>query len=128
MKKMIICTAAFAFAFTCAVAGISVAATGGAESLIIKGPGGKKEVNFPHHKHQGTYKCETCHHTKNADGSMGPYVAGKEAKCDTCHKLGKPSDNIHQKCKGCHKTEKAAGKNAPTSCGMSGSCHQKPTK
>lgn len=125
MKKMIICTAAFAFAFTCAVAGVSVAATGGSENLVIQGPGGKKEVHFPHHKHQANYSCETCHHTKNADGSQGPYVAGKEAKCDTCHKLGKPSDNMHKRCKTCHAEEKKAGKKAPTSCSGGSSCHPK---
>jgi len=123
MKKMIICTAAFAFAFTCAVAGVSVASNHGpAEMTLIDS--GKKPAHFPHKAHQDREKCDACHHTKNADGSKGPYVAGKEEKCGTCHnksmankKLGSFKNAAHKLCKTCHKAKKA-----PTKCST---CHPK---
>ncbi|MDH3394427.1 MAG: cytochrome c family protein [Desulfobulbaceae bacterium] len=120
MKKMIICTAAFAFAFTCAVAGVSVAANHGPAEMTLSDTG-KKPAHFPHKAHQDRGKCADCHHT---DGTPGSYVAGKEAKCSTCHnkdmankKLASFKNAAHAKCKGCHKEHKA-----PTKCGT---CHPK---
>ena len=120
MKKMIICTAAFAFAFTCAVAGVSVASNAGPAEMTLSDTG-KKPAHFPHKAHQDRSKCSECHHT---DGTPGSYVAGKEAKCSTCHNkkmANKKMDSFkkaaHKKCKGCHKA-----KGAPTKCGT---CHPK---
>ena len=123
MKKMIICTAALAFAFTCAVAGASFAGNAGPAEITLSDTG-KKPAHFPHKAHQDREKCESCHHTKNADGTQGPYVAGKEAKCKTCHNsemankaLGSLKQAAHARCKGCHKE-----KGAPTKCNA---CHVK---
>jgi len=120
---MIICTAAFAFAFTCAVAGVSVASNTGPADITLSDTG-KKPAQFPHKAHQDREKCDACHHTQNADGTQGPYVAGKEAKCKTCHnkdmankKLGSLKKAAHKRCKGCHKA-----KGAQTKCST---CHPK---
>jgi hypothetical protein len=105
-----------AMAFGVMGAGAVIAAGTGPETATIKGPAGKKEVVFNHKAHQAKAECAKCHHTKTADGKKGPYEAGKEAKCSTCHELGKPSDNMHKNCKGCH-----AEKGGPTKCD---GCHK----
>lgn len=121
MKKSIICTAAFAFAFTCAVAGVSMAADPGPAEMTM---GTKKPVHFPHAAHQKSQKCASCHHSQNADGTQGPYVEGQEKKCEECHnkdfankKLDSFKDVGHKMCKSCHKKNKVS-----TSCKV---CHPK---
>ncbi len=42
--------------------------------------GGKKPAQFPHKKHQDTFKCAECHHGMAADGKQVPYVEGQEIK------------------------------------------------
>jgi len=115
VKKIMLCIAALAM--VCGVAAYAFAQ--GPETVTFDtAKKGGTHVTFNHKAHQERLECATCHHTKNADGTQGPYVAGEEKKCSTCHELGKPSDNIHKRCKGCHK-ESGAG---PTKCG---DCHQK---
>lgn len=116
VKKIVLCLAALAL--VCGVAGFAVAASGPETITFDTAKKGGTSVSFMHHAHQGRMECAECHHTKNADGTQGGYVAGQEAKCASCHVLGKASDNIHKNCKGCHK-EKGAG---PTSCN---DCHKK---
>jgi hypothetical protein len=127
IKKIVLCVAALAMAFTVAV-GISVAGNAGPETIKIDTPKkSKSTVTFEHKKHQGLMECAACHHTKNDDGSKGPYVAGKEAKCATCHdgSLAKDVKNAkkaaHKSCKGCHK-KGLDGKKGPTKCK---GCHVK---
>ncbi|MDH5297393.1 MAG: cytochrome c family protein [Desulfobulbaceae bacterium] len=125
MKKSIVCAAAFAFAFTCAVAGVSVskAANAGPAEMVLKDTG-SKPATFAHKAHQDRAKCADCHHSKTADGKKGPYVAGQEKKCSTCHnkdmanaKLNSFKNAAHEACKGCHKA-----KNGPMKCN---DCHKK---
>jgi formate-dependent nitrite reductase cytochrome c552 subunit len=115
VKKIVLCIAALAM--VCGVAAVALAQ--GPESVTFDTA--KKagtHVTFNHKAHQAKQECATCHHTKNADGTQGPYVAGEEKKCATCHELGKPSDVIHKNCKGCHKD----GGAGPTGCN---DCHVK---
>ncbi len=85
----------------------------------------KGTVTFKHREHQkriGADKCNTCHHTAQADGT------GAE-KCSKCHskqtveKDGKviPSlkNSKHKRCKGCHKENQKG----PTKCD---GCHATP--
>jgi len=124
-KKIVLCVAAMALALTVA-AGVSLANNGPAE-MVLKTSAGKKPAQFPHKAHQDLMECATCHHTKNADGSKGPYVAGQEGTCESCHDgsmPGKVKDYkgaAHENCKGCHKAG-YNGKNGPTKCG---GCHVK---
>jgi hypothetical protein len=126
-KKIVICVAALALAFTVA-AGVSVAGNTGPEVAKIDTPKkGGTAVTFPHKAHQAMMECAACHHTKNADGTQGPYEAGKEAKCATCHDGSLAKDvatakkAAHKNCKGCHK-KGLDGKTGPTKCG---DCHKK---
>ena len=120
-KKIVLCVAALAFVFSVA-AGISVAGNAGPAEMVLKTDAGKKPATFPHKKHQDLMKCEQCHHTKAADGKQGPYVAGKEAKCASCHTAkGAYKKVAHKNCKGCHKAG-FEGKNGPTKCK---GCHVK---
>lgn len=126
-KKTIICATAFAFVFSLTVAGgVSVASNAGPAEMVLKTAKGKKPANFPHKKHQDMLKCDECHHTKTADGKQGPYVAGKEGKCESCHdgktianqKVANFMKAAHTNCKGCHKDKKKG----PTKCN---DCHIK---
>jgi len=120
-KKIVLCVAALAFVFSVA-AGISVAGNAGPAEIVMKTSAGKKPANFPHKKHQDMMKCDKCHHTKAADGKQGPYVAGQEGKCGTCHADPKDFKKVaHANCKGCHKAG-YEGKNGPTKCA---GCHVK---
>ena len=76
---------------------------------------GKKPAVFPHKKHQDKgLACAECHHTKSADGSRGPYVAGEEKACKTCHTDDKDlKKKFHSNCKGCHK-EKGVSRSCST--------------
>lgn len=124
MKKTIIVTAAFAFVFSLAVAGISVAADAGPAELVLKTAAGKKPANFGHKKHQASLKCGDCHHGKAADGTKANYADGQAiGKCESCHndtmkneKLNSYMKAAHVNCKDCHKAEEAKGKAAPTKC------------
>ncbi len=117
VKKMVLCLAVLAM--VCGLASTSFAADNGPETVTFNtAKKGGTHVIFPHRVHQATLECATCHHTKNADGTQGPYVAGQEKKCDACHKLGSPGDNIHKRCRGCHKD----GGKGPTKCN---DCHKK---
>ena len=119
-KKILLCVAAVAFVFSIA-AGISVANTGPAE-IVLKTSAGKKPANFPHKAHQDLMECAKCHHSKAADGKQGPYVAGQEGKCESCHASPKDFKTVaHKNCKGCHKAG-YEGKNGPTKCT---GCHVK---
>jgi predicted CXXCH cytochrome family protein len=131
MRKTVFFATALAFVLSMALAaGLSFAADTGPAEITLQTEAAKKPAVFPHKKHQETIECATCHHTKTADGKQGPYVAGEEAKCETCHnatdmtdpKLNSLKGAGHELCKGCHKKEKAAGKNAPTKCS---GCHPK---
>ncbi|MBU0673348.1 MAG: cytochrome c family protein [Proteobacteria bacterium] len=114
-----LCLAAFAFVFT--VVGISVASNSGPAEIVLKTSTGKKPAFFPHKAHQDMMECATCHHTKNADGNRGAYVAGEEKACLSCHDDKGFKDNAHNLCKGCHK-DGYNGKKGPTKCG---DCHKK---
>lgn len=123
MKKTIICSAAFALVFGFAVASNSVASDKGPADMVLQTAKAKKPATFPHAKHQGMMECAECHHT-DAAGKQGPYVAGKEAKCESCHNdsmANKKVNNFmkaaHENCKGCHK----AKKQGPTKCN---GCHK----
>ena len=133
LKKTLLIITACALAF-CLTAGSSFATNAGPESIVLKTAKAKKPALFPHKKHQDTLKCADCHHSQNADGTQGPYIEGKEAKCGTCHnaenmkneKLVGEKNIGHDRCKGCHKNEaKAGNKNAPTKCN---GCHVKDLK
>ena len=123
VKKIVLCVAVLTM--VCGFSAISMAGEG-PETLTIDTPKkSKSTVTFPHWAHQASNECATCHHTKNADGTQGPYTAGKEAKCSTCHdgslanaKVATAKKAAHVSCKGCHKAEKKG----PTKCG---DCHIK---
>ena len=129
MKKIIICATAFALVFGFAFASNSIASDKGPEVMILKTAKAKKPATFPHKKHQDMMECKECHHTMNADGTQGPYVAGQEHKCETCHdgkkiknkKVSKFMKAAHKKCKGCHKAG-YNGKKGPKKCPA---CHVK---
>lgn len=116
VKKIVLCIAALSL--LCGVATFAFAGQGPETVTYDTAKKGGTSVIFPHHAHQAKQECATCHHSKNADGTQGAYIAGQEAKCATCHELGKPSDNIHKACKGCHKD----GGAGPTKCN---DCHTK---
>ncbi len=35
-------------------------------------------TNFNHEQHQELFECADCHHSKNSDGTKGPYIEGEE--------------------------------------------------
>ena len=120
-KKIVLCVAALAMVLSVAV-GISVAGNAGPAEMVLKTEAGKKPATFPHKQHQDLMECATCHHTQTADGKQGPYVAGQEATCLSCHAAkGEYKKVAHKNCKGCHKAG-YEGKNGPTKCG---GCHIK---
>ena len=126
IKKYALVGAALAFALTLTVAGFA-SANNGPEVIEMTSAAAKKPATFPHKKHQEDLKiaCAECHHTMTADGKQGPYEAGKEAKCESCHdgvkvtnaKVDSLMKAAHENCKGCHKE-----KNGPSKCG---DCHKK---
>jgi Class III cytochrome C family len=73
-------------------------------------------TNFNHERHQELFDCASCHHGRNSDGSMGPYIEGEEQTCVTCHNSKDMADTIvrgdhklntyegigHASCVGCH--------------------------
>ncbi|MEJ2690995.1 MAG: cytochrome c3 family protein, partial [Deltaproteobacteria bacterium] len=66
MKKMMICTAAFAFLFSLSMAGMSFAAEdNGPAEITLTTKDAKKPAVFPHHKHQEFLKCAQCHEAPN---------------------------------------------------------------
>lgn len=94
------------------------------KDIELKSGRGRKPAQFPHARHQKKFRCDICHHTQTAYGKKGPYVAGQEAKCGSCHnsgmsnkKLNNLKDIAHTYCKKCHKA-----KGASTKCR---SCHQR---
>lgn len=128
MKKTVILATAFAFAFSMAVAVGTSFADNGPADMTLKTAAAKKPATFPHKKHQDAFECNECHHTAG-DGKAGPYVAGQEKKCESCHNSDMASPKLnsykavgHALCKGCHKKMAAEGKNAPTKCA---GCHPK---
>jgi len=132
LKQSMKCTviAAVVFCFAMMTAGVSFAAGTGPDEITLQTAEAKKPAKFPHKKHQATIKCEECHHTMSADGKKGPYVAGQEKKCETCHNKDFKNPELnslkgigHARCKECHKKMEDAGKtNAPTKCT---GCHTK---
>jgi hypothetical protein len=127
MKKTVLLATAFAFAFSMAVtAGISLAEDKGPAEMTLTTEAGKKPAVFNHAKHQATFECAECHHTKTADGKQGPFDAANIGKCESCHnasmtdpKLASFKEVAHTNCKGCHKDK---GEPAPTKCD---GCHPK---
>ncbi len=122
IRKSLICAVALAFAASFALVATSMASNG-PEEMVLQTSAAKKPANFNHKKHQEMegMECATCHHTKTDDGKQGPYVAGQEGKCETCHNAA-PNDFkavAHKLCKDCHKEK---GGNAPTKCD---GCHVK---
>jgi len=123
-KKIVLCVAVLAM--VCGFSAISMAGEGPETVTIDTAKKSKSTVTFQHWAHQGRgLECAACHHTKNADGSQGPYAAGSEAACKTCHdgslgnaKVATAKKAAHVNCKGCHKT----GGKGPTKCG---DCHVK---
>ena len=75
-------------------------------------------TNFNHDKHMEQFSCDVCHHSKNSDGTKGPYIEGEEQTCVTCHNSKDMSDSLvkgseqlnsyrgaaHTLCVGCHYT------------------------
>ena len=120
-KKIVLCLAALAMVFSVAV-GVSIASNAGPAEMVLKTEAGKKPATFPHKAHQDLMDCATCHHTKAADGKQGPYVAGQEGKCLSCH-VAKDEfkKKAHKSCKGCHKAGYKE-KKGPTKCS---GCHIK---
>ncbi len=123
---------AIMFCFTMITAGVSFANNTGPDTITMKTAKARKPALFPHKKHQATFACKTCHHTQTADGKKGPYVAGQEKNCTTCHnksfsnkKLSGLKKVSHARCKSCHKKMKKEGKKAPTKCS---GCHPKGLK
>ena len=121
-KKIVLCLAVLAM--VCGFSAISMAGEG-PENITIDTPKKKSTVPFPHWAHQASAECGDCHHSKNADGSQGAYVAGQAGKCSSCHdgslankKVATAKKAAHVNCKGCHKAEKKG----PTKCGE---CHIK---
>lgn len=108
------------------------AANAGDAEMVLKTAKAKKPAAFPHKKHQDMFECSQCHHTKDATGKQGPYVAGEEKKCESCHNKDMANDKLndfkkaaHANCKECHKKAAKDGKNAPTKCT---GCHVKDLK
>lgn len=124
-------SAAITLCFTFAMAH-NASANSGPEEIVLKTAKARKPALFPHKKHQDMYECATCHHTKDAAGKQGPYVAGEEKKCESCHnkdmannKLNSFKSAAHARCKECHKKAQKEGKDAPTKCT---GCHVKGLK
>ena len=61
-------------------------------------------------------KCESCHHSVDADNKKIPYVKGKEDSCRACHKEDVQGKVLsykaasHQQCISCHESPKAKEK------------------
>ena len=100
----------------------------GPEIMELQTVTNKKPARFPHKKHQETFACEQCHHTKTEDGAKSSYVEGMEIKkCAFCHnnddmtnpKLNSFKLAAHGLCKECHKQNRGL---APTKCS---GCHIK---
>ena len=130
MTITVACILAFCFALV--TTDVSVAKNMGAAELTLTTKKAKKPSVFPHKAHQDQFPCAECHHTKNANGSKGPYVEGQEGKCESCHnkemankKLASFKNAAHANCKECHKKMKKEGKKAPTKCT---GCHVKKKK
>ncbi len=119
---------AVVFCLAMLTAGVTVASDAGPADITMKSAKAKKPATFPHKKHQDMFKCDQCHHSDDA-GKKGPYMAGKEAKCASCHnkemgnaKLNNLKKAGHALCKKCHTKSKKEGKKAPTKCT---GCHPK---
>ncbi|NOX26130.1 MAG: cytochrome c3 family protein [Deltaproteobacteria bacterium] len=113
---------AITFGFIMITAGVSLAKNVGPETFKLTQVKRMGSITFTHRKHQGRFECKTCHHTKAADGTKGPYVAGQEALCNTCHKGKRFPRKMMKFCKTCHKKMKKEGKNPPVRCR---GCHVK---
>lgn len=101
-KRIVLCVALVAM--VCGFSAvITIAGEKGPETVVFENK--KGDVTFQHYEHQAKFECADCHHTKADDGSQGPYVAGEEGKCASCHELGSMRDEIHQNCRGCHKEQ-----------------------
>jgi len=120
--------------------GISQATTDkGPPEMVLKSsidPAKKTKLAFfPHAQHQEMFGCETCHHTKDAEGKPVAYKDDqKKEKCESCHntkagineKLDTFKKAAHARCKACHLELKKADKDAgPTKCV---GCHKKDLK
>ncbi len=84
-------------------------------------------TNFNHEQHQALFECADCHHSRNTDGTKGPYIEGEEQICIICHNIRDMENTTvkdgnklntfegigHSSCVGCHykflKEGKASG-------------------
>ncbi len=130
IKKSVLLVIMTAFMLSLGFAAISMATDAGPEVLTLTTKKAKKPAVFPHKKHQDMMKCDSCHHTKGADGKQAPLAEGaKVEKCETCHnkkdmtnkKLASFKGAAHKNCTGCHKKDKKG----PTKCA---GCHPKKKK
>lgn len=129
-KSLILKTALVLITFLLVAGGLSFASDTetGPETMELKSPAGKKAARFPHKKHQDSFACKECHHTRAEDSVQSPYVEGMQIeKCIVCHNPDDMSNNrlnsfklaAHGLCKECHKQNKDS---APTKCS---GCHIK---
>jgi hypothetical protein len=64
---------------------LSISLDTGPETMELKSPSGKKTARFPHKKHQESFECKDCHHTRPGDSVISPYKEGMQVKkCITC--------------------------------------------
>jgi hypothetical protein len=82
MKKIIACSV-MSLCMLFGAAMFTIAANNGPADITMD-EGGKKPAQFPHKKHQDSFKCADCHHGMAADGKQIPYVDGQEIK--KCHR------------------------------------------
>ncbi len=88
-----------------------------------------------HHRHikAAENKCESCHHSVDADNKKIPYVKGKEDSCRACHKDNTVLKTLsyktaaHQQCIDCHQTKKSMEKieNKAVASNKCAGCHDK---
>ncbi|MGB5883527.1 MAG: cytochrome c3 family protein, partial [Desulfobulbales bacterium] len=127
-KSLIHKTVLVLIAFLLVAGSPSNASNSGPEIMELKSPAGNKAARFPHKKHQDSFACKECHHTRAEDSVQSPYVEGMQIKkCIGCHNaddMSNPQLNsfklaAHGLCKECHKQNRNA---APTKCS---GCHIK---
>lgn len=127
-KFLILKTLLVLIAFLLVAGSPGIASDSGPESMELTSPAGKKAARFPHKKHQDSFACKECHHTRAEDSVQAPYVEGMQIKkCIDCHNpedMSNPQLNsfklaAHGLCKECHKLNRDS---APTKCS---GCHIK---
>jgi cytochrome c553 len=85
-KSLIHKTVLVLIAFLLIAGSPSNASNSGPEIMELKSPAGNKAARFPHKKHQNSFACKECHHTRAEDSVQSPYVEGMQIKkCIGCH-------------------------------------------